>query len=308
MSVIISAIVATHNRASYLTRSVGSLVGQTLPRDQYEVVVVDNGSTDDTRKVIEGLAGSADIRYVYEPQLGASRARNTGFRVCRGRYLAFLDSDAVAGPNWLEGYLETFERFSPRPGMIGGRCEPIWEAPRPEWLSDHLLGAHSILHWSDEPTVIGPDKWLSLCNMAVPREVFERAGGFREDVGRRGGRLMANEEIYLRQQVDSWGLPVVYHPGLSVGHHISASRLTKPWFRRHAFWQGWSDAVMMDGGQAGAMPASERARLAAARLLWALPRAPLAVLSPGSAARFRRQYQVIEAAGYVAGLVRGAAA
>ena len=197
MSIKISAVICTHNRAAYLRKSLQSLVEQTIDQELYEIIVVDNGSQDETKQVVDQYSGIPNLRYLYEPVIGLSRARNRAWSNARGTYVAFLDDDAVACSGWVATFLDVFESFKPMPGAVGGKCEAIWEAPRPNWLSDKLLGYISILHWSEVPIVLDDWQGLSACNIAYPREVLKAAGGFREDLGRKGNTLRAGGETYL---------------------------------------------------------------------------------------------------------------
>jgi len=300
MSVRISAVVCTHNRAGYLRKALRSLVDQTLAPWEYEIIVVDNGSQDNTKEVVNDFSHLPNLRYLSEPIIGLSRARNTGWRNAEGVYVAYLDDDAVASLGWLAKFIDVFETFEPRPGAIGGRIEPIWEAPRPDWLSDKLLAFLSVVHWCDAPLILNEQQWLPACNIAYPRELLQTVGGFREDLGRQGTKLQSNEENYLRQQLDSRGFCSVYHPEIVVGHHVSAPKLTKRWFTERAYWQGVSDALMST--PYNGIPILLRAWLAARRIGWMLPRLLLMLVATRSAARFRRQCQVFEAMGYVSGL------
>src|SRR3989337_3554689 len=108
MSFVISAIICTHNRVEYLTKAIQSLVDQNIPKSKYEIIVVDNCSTDSTREVVEKFSSKSNIRYIYEPTLGANKARNTGWRNARGKYIAYLDDDAIASPVWLCRILQGF--------------------------------------------------------------------------------------------------------------------------------------------------------------------------------------------------------
>jgi len=130
-----SVIICTRNRAEYLQEAIKSLLDQSLQKNLYEIIIVDNRSTDNTKDIIKKFSKSKNIRYIYEPILGLSQARNAGLKNARGKYVAYLDDEAVASKNWLETILETFESVKPRPGCIGGKIEPIWESPRPKWLS-----------------------------------------------------------------------------------------------------------------------------------------------------------------------------
>lgn len=305
MSVQISAIVCTHNRAAYLKKALESLIDQTLHTDLYEIIVVDNASSDGTKRVVSEYADtvSANLRYIYEPVVGESRARNRGWHNAQGEYIAYLDDDAVASPRWLEMFINVFETFEPTPGSLGGRCDPIWEAPQPDWLSDRLLGFLSILRWSEASIIINERRGLSACNIAYPRELLKAANGFREDLGRQGNSLRGGVEIGLQHQLDSLGHCSVYHPEISVGHHISPSKLTKTWFRQRAYWQGISNAIMLDPERG--LSLSKRAQLALSRVAWSLPRLVLMFVGTNSAHRFRRQCQLLEVAGFISGLWQG---
>ena len=302
MSIRISAVVCTHNRAAYVRKALQSLVDQSLPLELHEIIVVDNASQDDTKQVISEFSNAANLRYLYEPVIGLSRARNTGWRNAQGTYVAYLDDDAIACPGWLAKFLSVFETVTPRPGSIGGKVDGIWEAPRPDWLSDKMLGFLAIVDWSDVPTVVNEGQWLPGCNVAYPRELLQKAGGFREDLGKQGIEPRQNDEIYLRHQLDSWGLCSMYHPEIVVGHHVPPSRLTKRYFRQITYWTGLSDAIMLNPD--GRLTPALRARLGLTRIGWSLPRLFLMLISTNPAARFRRQCQILEAMGYVSGLWR----
>ena len=300
-TVSISAVVCTHNRAEYLAKALVSLSGQSLPAEQYEVLVIDNSSTDKTPAVAEAYLGRSNWRYIHEPVLGLSRARNTGWRAAQGQYVAYLDDDAVASEGWLAGIVQAFEMFGPAVACIGGRCLLIWEAERPRWLADQMLSVFSIYHYADAPLILNDRQWLSGCNIAYRREALERVDGFPESLGRQGMKLLAQEEIFVRQCLEGLGLASAYQPGAVVGHHLPARRLTKQWFRQHAYWQGRSSAALA-ARQGDGDSLSKRAGRSLVGVAWALPRLALMLASPRADARFRREYQVIERAGFIAGL------
>jgi glycosyltransferase involved in cell wall biosynthesis len=299
MGIEISAIVATRNRAVYLRKALQSLVTQSLDPGSYEILVVDNGSQDETKQTISEFAAAPNLRYFFEPVPGVSRARNLGWRAARGAFVAFLDDDAVASQDWLALYLQAFETFDMEIGSIGGRVELVWEALKPDWLSDEKLGILSVYRYSDRPVVLSAGQWLSICNLAYPRHVLQAASGLREDLGRKGNVLLTSAEYDLKRVLDERGLPSIYHPDIVVWHHISPARLAKSWFRRHAYWHGFSEALM-------ALPALTstlaRSKLSIEKIGWALPRLLAGLATLDSAVRFKREYQVIQALGYLRGL------
>ena len=134
-SLAISVIIPTLNRCEILADALTSVRQQTLPADQYEIIVVDNGSTDGTRELTERLNqdGCKPIRYIYEPQLGLHNARHAGARAAKGNVLVFTDDDATFDPGWLQAYAKAFAEH-PEMAAAGGPVRPIWEASPPKWL------------------------------------------------------------------------------------------------------------------------------------------------------------------------------
>ena len=246
-SPIISAVICTHNRAGYLRKAIRSLTEQSLPQERFEILIVDNCSTDTTKDIAEEFAKIAPVRYLYESELGLSHARNCGWRSAKGEYVAYLDDDAIASPEWLEKIIDAFEAMEPRPGCVGGKTEPLWEAPRPSWLSDQLVCGLSVVDWSVSPRFLEDltTEWLVGANIAFPVNVLEAVGGFSGEIGRIGRGMLSGEEIFLMKQMMKAGYRCFYHPEIKAYHHINKSRLAKSWFRRRYYWQGESDAVMI---------------------------------------------------------------
>lgn len=246
MNILISAIICTHNRAGYLTKAIQSLVDQCTPKDKYEIIIVDNCSNDSTKAVVEQFTGKVNIRYIYESTLGLSYARNTGWRNARGKYIAYLDDDAIACPVWLDKILEVFDTVTPMPGCVGGKTMPLWEVLRPEWLSDELVTGLTVIDWSETPYIITDlnQKWLVGANFAFPAEVLRHIGGFVSGLDRVGMNLLSGGDIFLEKQIQKSGYTCFYHPEIAVSHLVPKSRLRKRWFIRRYFWQGVSDAVM----------------------------------------------------------------
>jgi len=305
---LLSVVICTHNRAAYLRKAVASALAQELPGSEFEVLVVDNRSTDDTARVCADFAGAPNLRYVHEPRLGLCHARNTGWRSARGTYVVYLDDDAIAEPGWLASAKAAFE-IEPDTGVVGGRVDPIWEGERPAWLSDDIALSLTIVDWSPEPKRI-PDvrvEWLVGANMAIRADVLAEVGGFDPRLDRVGNNMLSGGDVFLQKQILERGHACVYHPGMAVRHLAPKSRLTKRWFARRYYWQGISDAVM-ELIAADPSP-GRRLRLAlgrAARLL-ARPRALLNLLRPSDdPARFQERCFTLIEVGHVAGLLGAA--
>ena len=264
----ISVVVCTHNRAAMLHRALTSVLEQESGDIDFEILAVDNRSTDETAAVVRRLEGRGPLRYLHEPALGLSSARNHGWRSARGRYVAYLDDDAVADPGWLRAIHAAFTAW-PRAGAIGGRVEPIWEAAPPVWLSSETARSLSLVDWSRTPQELKDlgTQWLAGANFALPRELLQRIGGFSLRLGRTGTRLLSNEEVHLQKRVLELGRPVLYYPEMVVRHRIPRTRLTKSWLLRRFYWQGISDVAMQF---VDAKPKRRERLLAAARLTSAL--------------------------------------
>jgi len=242
---MISVVICTYNRADSLKSTICSVVNQHMAGGDFEVIVVDNGSNDRTRQVVDDFNMSKLMHYVYEETLGLCHARNAGWRRARGKYIAYLDDDAIASPEWLMAIKEAFES-SPDAGIVGGCVEPIWEEERPGWLSDDVSLSLTILDWSDTPKIITDlnKEWLVGANMAISASVLAQVGGFHSGLDRTGKHLLSNGDTFLQRQIVQLGYSCVYYPAMKVQHIVPVSRLTKQWFLRRYYWQGVSDAVV----------------------------------------------------------------
>ncbi|MDR4499239.1 MAG: glycosyltransferase [Candidatus Scalindua sp.] len=307
MKILISVIICTHNRVDYLTKAIQSLIDQHVPEDYYEVIVVDNCSTDSTKRVVEQYSTDNNIRYIYEPTLGLSYARNTGWRNAKGKYVAYLDDDAIACPVWLNKIIEVFETVTPRPGCVGGKVEPIWEDVRPVWLSDWLLHGLTIIDWSETPHVLTnlSAEWLVGANIAFPIEVLERIDGFTSRLDRIGNNLLSSGDVFIEKQIMKMGCSCYYHPEIAIRHHILKSRLNKDWFIRRYYWQGISDAVMQRLDVKPSLLMRIRIAFSEARTLLISPRKFMALIVPtNNPDRFTQKCFTYIRLGYICGLLR----
>lgn len=243
---LISAVLCTRNREHYLKKALESLIRQTLPQTQYNIIVVDNGSTDQTREMVAKYKShTRNLHYLYEPKIGLSQARNTGWRYSQATYVAFLDDDAIADNRWLEKILDVFHSVEPVPGCVGGVVEPMWEGERPEWLPDELLCHLTVLNWGATAfSVQDPKNYIAPTNMAFPRSLLHDLNGFTTRLGRRGANFLSMEEVDLIRRIRERGMPVYYAPEVLVRHWILNERLCKKWFYQRSFWQGAIEAYM----------------------------------------------------------------
>jgi glycosyltransferase involved in cell wall biosynthesis len=243
---VISVVICTRNRAALLEKAMASVVGQDFLGSDYEIVIVDNGSTDRTPQVVGEFKHRAQIRYVREERVGLCIARNTGWRAAEGRYVAFFDDDAIACPGWLKAIQGAFEEAIPRIGMVGGRVEPIWERNRPSWLANEIAGSLTIVDWGPVDKIILDlrREWLVGANMVIPKDMLTEVGGFHPWLDRVGSNLLSSGDVFLQKEITRRGFRCRYVPKIAIKHFVPASRLNQRWFLRRFFWQGVSDAVM----------------------------------------------------------------
>jgi glucosyl-dolichyl phosphate glucuronosyltransferase len=239
-----SVIVCTFNRCDLLEGCLASLVAQNLSPSEYEVVVVDNGSTDKTHGVVERWMNRAEnIRFESEPATGLSRARNAGIRRAKGEVVAFLDDDAVATERWLGALLGAYSRW-PGIGAVMGPVRLAWPGERPSWLSPAMERWFSGLDLGREPRLLKDGEAPFGTNMSIRRDALNVAGGFAVELGRKGTRLISNEERELFSRLRHSGFAVAYEPGAAVWHRVMKDRLSTRWLIRRGYAQGRSDVAL----------------------------------------------------------------
>ncbi len=301
----ISALVCTHNRAPYLRKALRSLVDQTLPADQYEIIVVDNASTDETARLVRDEFGSVpNLRYVHEPRLGVSHARNTAWQRAAAPTVAYLDDDALAAEDWLERILAAFAELDETPGCLGGKVDPIWEVPKPAWLPDYLLVFLTVLDVADEPTEMPRGTYLYGTNSAFPRERLQEIGGYKADLGPIGRWHRSGEDTFVQKQLRAAGYRLHYDPRIAVRHHVQAARVTKRWLLRRMYWEGLSRARQKLHEKSPGAGGRLRLVLKAAGKVTSSPRRLLSLALPGNSPDlFERKASSCRRIGYLMGML-----
>jgi glycosyltransferase involved in cell wall biosynthesis len=233
----ISAIICTHNRSGCLAQAIQSVAQQTLAHDDYEIIVVDNASTDETKDVVTRLMSEvSNLRYVQESNPGLSRARNRGLKEACAPIVAFLDDDASANNEWLAVILEAFST-EPCPACVGGPVEPCWEIPKPNWFPESLVGCHYLSFGHEPRWCRFPSEHPIGCNMAFLKNRVDKLGGFNVLLNK------YNDETELMQRIAEAGGGIFYHPRASVRHLVAKERLTLGWQMRRYYEEGMSRAL-----------------------------------------------------------------
>jgi glucosyl-dolichyl phosphate glucuronosyltransferase len=236
----VSVIVCTRNRASGLAETLDSLTAQSLARQRYEVIVVDNWSTDSTRQVAEtalereGLRG----RCVLERALGLNNARNRGVEDSRGEIVAFLDDDARALPAWLDALLAAFAAGTP--DGVGGPVELVWQAPPPRWQHRDYFRLLAEFDLGAERCAVDVFPYLVGTNMAFTRDTFRRVGLFDPRFDRQGTNLLSMGDTEFCHRVVQSGGHLFYEPRARVRHLVPPDRATLSFLLRRSYSNGRS--------------------------------------------------------------------
>lgn len=242
----VSVIICSYNRASYITDAMDSLYHQTLDKKKYEVYVVDNNSTDNTKTVCEAYIqkhSDYNIYYTEEQQQGSSFARNKGASLAKGSILVFMDDDAIAKENFLERIVSFFEHHTDASGM-GGRIIPKYIPEEPKWMSYYVSSLVGNFDYSKNIEIFKPGKYPLESNMAVKKDLFEKISGFSTHLpGVKGTLRIGGEgkDFFLRLQ--ALGKPIYYDPEVIVQHVVEVNKLTPHYMYRVASGIGRGERV-----------------------------------------------------------------
>ena len=239
----ITVILCTYNRCQSLGKTLESLLGSTLPAPmEWEVLVVDNNSKDQTRNVVEEFARRHEGRfqYLFERQQGKSYALNAGIRAAQGEVLAFIDDDVIAAEGWLQN-LTANMRDNEWAGA-GGPVLPPADFSRPPWLSSTSSFAWGPLAEFHPSIEVGQMTLSPVgANMAFRKWVFQKHGYFREDLGPRPGNQIRSEDIEFGRRLIEAGERLRYEPSAVVYHPVTNARLQKKYFLAWWFDKGRAD-------------------------------------------------------------------
>lgn len=239
----ISVVLCTYNRCKNLQTALESALAQTLPGSaEWEILVVDNNSTDRTREVAESFRSrnGSRVRYVFEPRQGKSYALNAGIREARGGVIAFMDDDVKVAPDWLQNLAAAMHNSEC--AGVGGRVIPEWNGPAPRWLSPTAWYAAGPLVQFDRGENSSDLREAPLgTNMAFRKSAFEKYGDFHVELGPRPGSEIRGEDSEFGDRLLAAGERLKYEPSAIVYHPVPENRLRKEFFLAWWFHKGESE-------------------------------------------------------------------
>ena len=262
-----SIIIPSHNRAGLVAQAVRGAMTQAYPTDRYEIIVVDNASSDATPQVVRNLqnGSGSNLHYLREDRLGLHHARHAGAHYARGEILVFTDDDATFDPRWLHSYGMAFAQ---RAEMVaaGGPVRPVWEVPPPKWLLDYIGDAKtfsplSLMEPYDEFRLDAKGFFFGV-NMAIRRDMLFAVGGFNPELI--GSFTVGDGESGLNRKLQERGCLIGYVPDALVYHHIPPARMTLDYLCR---WQAHLAGAQLYSHYHTHMPSPPKLAIDAARTL-----------------------------------------
>jgi glycosyltransferase involved in cell wall biosynthesis len=246
-----SIILCTYNRHSSLANALESAAALSLPDSmEWEVLVVDNNSSDRTRAVTEDFCCRypGRFRYLFEPQPGKSYALNTGVAAARGDVLAFMDDDVTVASAWLRNLTAALTD-----GCCvgaGGRILPVWSSEPPRWLprgGRYRLAPLALFDLGEQSGPLTEPPFGT--NMVFRKEMFEKYGGFRTDLGPNPNDMIRGEDTEFGDRLLAAGEQLRYVADAVVYHPVSPERAQEEYFLR---W--WFDKARADVRRYGTEP------------------------------------------------------
>ncbi len=231
--------ICTYNRAKIIERAIKSVVNQTLSPDWYEILVVDNNSTDNTCEIINNLRNTiTGLRLVSESQQGFPFARNRAIAEARGEVIVYLDDDAEMCPDYLMTLKSLLEEEK-NVGAVGGPVEVGWLCMVPDWYEPLLDFAFNYLYIASYRLDIRYPRILYGTNMAFPKSILLQLGGFRTDLCKHLKFVVAGDDNEMMLRITHIAkLRIIYEPALRVRHFILPSRLSPEYLLEKAEWTG----------------------------------------------------------------------
>lgn len=230
---LITVVICTYNRSGYLNLCLQSFVKQTLDQKFFNIIVVDNNSIDNTKKIVDKFLNILPVRYVFEKKQGASYARNKGTEYAKTKYIAYLDDDAQADKNLLNKACEIIN--NKKLNIFGGSIYPYYESKKPKWFKDKYETRLS----SKKSGYLNNNQFLSGSNLIIKKNIFVSLKGFKNNLGPKGKKFAYGEEtdLIIRYR-KKYKEPIYYDNRLIVYHLVPNRKMKISYFIKSFFISG----------------------------------------------------------------------
>jgi GT2 family glycosyltransferase len=243
---MITATISTYNREKYLPQVLESLRAQTLSKELFEIVLVDNNSPGNTKEITDKfITDNPDLKvsYYLETNQGLSYGRNRGIEEGVGKYITFIDDDAFLEKDYLEVVYNYFES-NDKVAAVGSKILLHYEDIIPKWENRYLNSLLGYFNLGDEEKIFPKNDYPRGSNMSFRSDVFEKVGGFNVDLGRKGGNMAGSEEKDIFKRIYKIPeLKVIYVPDAIVYHCVPIERTTSEFIKRQALGTGVSERL-----------------------------------------------------------------
>ena len=236
----ISVIIPTYNRANYLDKLLEKLSNQSISKSNYEIIVVDNNSIDNTKGIVNKYINfnKISIKYVFESHQGLHFSRHTGAKVSNSEILAYIDDDAICNKDWLKELLKAYSKEDV--DCAGGKIIIRWDKKIPLWIVPYE-GALGRLDYGPKSRILNYGEYIYGANFSIRKKVLFDVGGFNPD--QIGEYLIGDGEIGLCKKLYKKGIKIAWVPNAIVWHiQISSKNATKIDIKRRFINNGIADA------------------------------------------------------------------
>lgn len=233
---IMTIIICTFNRAEMLPRVIESAIRNVHQLGDSEVLIVDNGSSDGTRALVNDIRKNSEVvRYCFEGRIGLSIARNRGLEEASGEFVGFVDDDGELPDFWAQAMIKEICASDQIVG-VGGPVQPVFPRKEPPWVTSGSRRFFGEFHWRGAEQSLS---WIPGGNSIWRRETLVRLGGFETSLGRIGkSPVGGSEESFLIIRLLSLGYRLAYSESSILFHHIEDRKLTFHWLASRYFGQG----------------------------------------------------------------------
>jgi len=242
----ISAVIATYNREKYILGALNSLKDQSLNKNDFEIIIVNNNSTDRTEELCKNFIKEnpdLNITYVVEKNQGLSFSRNRGVIESKSELITFLDDDAEAESDFLKNTVE-FLNSNPEVAACGGKIFPKYSSGvEPKWISKYIGGLVGYVDYGNKPGEFPFQKYPSGSNMTIRKSILLKYNMFDTNLGRKGNASLASEEKDFFDRIGKDKKKIFYLPTANVFHIVDDYRLQPEHIKKLSYGVGASERI-----------------------------------------------------------------